>query len=416
MRIVWLKTELLHPVDRGGRIRTYQMLRALRKEHHVTYVALDDGTSAPDAIERAQEYAHEVVRLPFSQPARRSLAFGLAMARNLASPLPYSLWRYRNDAMRQYISGLTPANADVLVCDFLFPWVNMPQQVAVPTVLFQHNVEAMIWERMAANASGLKRAYLALQHRRLAAAEAAACRSANRVVAVSEEDAVRMATDYDVADVRSVPTGVDTEFFTPPDAPRSLDELVFVGAMDWLPNEDGVAFLLDEILPKIRAKHPHVRVTIVGRNPSDALRRSASALPMVTITGTVPDIRPYLHRAALFIVPLRIGGGTRLKIYEAMAAGAPVVSTTIGAEGLPLDDRTEIRLADGADAFSAAVSALLDDAPARAALAHAGATRVHRDFGWTAVAHAFADHCQIPARKPSEASSLPDQTFAHLAS
>src|SRR5206468_215570 len=133
-----------------------------------------------------------------------------------------------------------------------------------------------------------------------------------------------------------VPTGVDTEFFRPSgDIERNDHELVFTGSMDWLPNEDGIIWFCDEILPLVRHELPSVTVSIVGRTPSKPVRDLAQRHTGVAVTGSVPDVRPYMERAAAFVIPLRIGGGTRLKVYEAMGMEIPIVSTTIGAEGLP---------------------------------------------------------------------------------
>ncbi|HEX4936700.1 MAG TPA: hypothetical protein VFV33_26140, partial [Gemmatimonadaceae bacterium] len=150
MHILWLKTELLHPVDKGGKIRTYQMLRHLKAAHHVTYLTLDDGSAARDAEDRALEYCHEVVTVPFRAPAKGSPAFFAELARNAFSALPYAIARYRSPAMRDAIRRVVRERAvDLVVCDFLTPSINIPDDVGVPVLLFQHNVEAAIWERHA---------------------------------------------------------------------------------------------------------------------------------------------------------------------------------------------------------------------------------------------------------------------------
>src|SRR6202051_349356 len=171
MRILWIKTELLHPIDKGGRIRTYQMLRSLAHHHHVTYLALDDGQAAPDALARAKEYAQEVVVVPFQPAAKLSPAFFADLLRNLFSPLPYAIARYRSPQLREQIQRLGSA-ADLIVCDFLTPSLNVPD--GLPVILFQHNVEAMIWQRHAAVAQNpLRRAYMRVQWRRMLRHEAA---------------------------------------------------------------------------------------------------------------------------------------------------------------------------------------------------------------------------------------------------
>lgn len=402
MRILWLKTELLHPVDRGGRIRTYSMLRAIARRHHVTYAALDDGRSAPDALRLASEYAAEVVTFPFASPPRRSGRFLFNVLRNAATPLPFSAWRFRSQAMLQYVSAAANRRAfDVIVADFLFPTVNLPSSPALPVVLFQHNVESIIWQRLAATSTGPARAYYAMQYRRMLRYEGYQCRKADLVVAVSEEDATTIRRQYGVERVGVVPTGVDTDYFVP-GASATGRNVVFLGAMDWLPNEDAAAFLLDQILPLLRQQVPDATLTIVGRNPSDSLRRRASAEQGVTLTGTVPDVRPYLASAAAFVVPLRVGGGTRLKIFEGMAMGLPVVSTTIGAEGLPVRHGQDILIADDAPGLASSLAGVLLDRAAAGRLGADAAALVRREFSWDSAATRFLALCDsVVDRGPS---------------
>lgn len=415
MRILWLKTELLHPVDRGGRIRTYAMLRALLKDHDITYAALDDGRSAPDAASLAREYATDVVTFPHPSPTRRSVGFALQVARNLASPLPFSAWRFRSPAMRQWVESASRARRyDVIVADFLFPTVNLPDSSATPVVLFQHNVESVIWRRLAETASGPARWYYGLQHRRMLEYERAQCRALDGVIAVSDADADTMRSLYGVSDIGVVPTGVDTEYFQPsPARDAAGGDIVFLGAMDWLPNEDGAAFLLNDIMPLVRRRLPDARVTIVGRNPSAELQRRARGEPGVTVTGTVPDVRPFLENASVFVVPLRIGGGTRLKIYEGMAMELPVVSTTIGAEGLPVENGEHLLIADGATAMAEAIGDILTDPARGSRLGRQAARLVRERYSWQRSADRFATLCQDAVLRhdhqaPSPVPSLPN--------
>ena len=396
MHILWIKTELLHPVDKGGRIRTYNMLRELRREHRVTYLTLDDGHAAPDAAERALEYCDEVVRVPFEVAPRRSPRFFAELFANVFSRLPYAVARYRSDELRRRVGEICrERDVDVVVCDFLAPSVNVPGDLPCPTVLFQHNVEAMIWERHAQVATHpVKRVYMREQWRRMLRHERAECRRFDHVVAVSPQDTAVFRRDYDLSSVADVPTGVDTEFFRPSGAEaREPHGLVFTGSMDWMPNEDAIHFFVDQILPRLRARVPDVTLTVVGRNPPAGIRALADADPALRVTGSVPDVRPYIERAAAFIVPIRVGGGTRLKIFEAMAMERPVVSTTIGAEGLPVRDGVDTLLADEPQAFADAVAGLLLDPARAAAIGAAAAAAVRAEYGWDGVAQRFAQLC-----------------------
>lgn len=400
MHILWLKTEFLHPVDKGGRIRTYQMLRAIAREHRVTYLTLDDGTAAPDAESLAREYSAQAVRVPFAVAPRGSARFYGELAANLASALPYAVSRYRSARFEAELRRLVAlGDVDVVVCDFLAPAVNLPVDLSAPVVLFQHNVEAEIWRRHAeVRTSPVARRYFGMQFDRMVRFERAVCRRVDHVVAVSDADEQHFRERYGVGAVSAVATGVDTEYFAPSGAvERRPHELVFTGSMDWLPNEDGIAWFAEAILPRIRAELPATTLTVVGRNPTPGVLTLAGAGRGIDVVGRVPDVRPYVERGALFVVPLRIGGGTRLKIYEAMAMGAPVISTTVGAEGLPLRDGEHLALADDPDAFARACVALLRD-PARAASLGARAQAYVREhFDWERVATDFAATCAAVA-------------------
>jgi sugar transferase (PEP-CTERM/EpsH1 system associated) len=400
VHILWLKTELLHPVDKGGRIRTYNMLRALRRGHRVTYLTLDDGTAAPDAAERAvEEYCHELVRVPFAPPPKGTARFYADLAANVLSPLPYAVARYRSPAMRRAAeAAVARGGVDVVVCDFLAPSLNVPAGLGAPAVLFQHNVEAVIWERHARVAAHpVKKAYMREQWRRMLRHEAAECRRFDHVIAVSPQDAEVFRRDFGVRSVSDVPTGVDTDYFRPSGrAERRPHELVFTGSMDWLPNEDAILWFAAEVLPRVRARVPDATLAVVGRNPTAPVRALDGANG-VTVTGSVPDVRPYLERGAAFVVPIRIGGGTRLKIYEAMAMERAVVSTAVGAEGLPVRDGVDALIADAPEAFADAVVALLTDPARAAAVGRAAAAMVRERFGWDAVTARFAADCEAAA-------------------
>jgi polysaccharide biosynthesis protein PslH len=188
--------------------------------------------------------------------------------------------------------------------------------------------------------------------------------------------------------VRDIPTGVDTEYFAPDAAPEAPGQLVFTGAMDWYPNEDAILHFVDAILPLIRREAPDVRLTVVGRNPSPSLRAAATRAG-VHVTGTVDDVRPFMRAASVYVVPLRVGGGTRLKIFEALAMGKAVVSTSVGAEGLPLVAEQHFLAADDPAALAQSVLKLLRDRKARDRLGFAGRRLVEARYSWRGVARRF---------------------------
>jgi polysaccharide biosynthesis protein PslH len=284
---------------------------------------------------------------------------------------------------------------DLVVCDFLTPSINMPAPIGVPTVLFQHNVESMIWERHYRNETNrLKKAYFFGQWRKMLHYERKACRGFDSVVAVSEVDRDVMRGEFGVERVEAIPTGVDTDYFRPQQGAVNPHELVFTGSMDWMPNEDAILYFSEQILPRIRARIPDVSLTVVGRNPTARVKALADAGPRITVTGRVEDVRPYIDRAAAYVVPIRVGGGTRLKIYEAMAMAKPVISTTVGAEGLAVQNGEDAILADDPQAFAESVIAVLQDGDFAGRLGEKAREAVCRRFGWGKVAAAFSQICE----------------------
>jgi glycosyltransferase involved in cell wall biosynthesis len=337
-------------------------------------------------------------RVTFRAPRKGSGGFFAALARNVVSGLPYAVARYRSPAQAAAIRRLcTERDIDLVVCDFLAPSINVPSDLPVPTVLFQHNLEADIWERHAQVARHpVTRAYLREQWRRMIRFERRETRRYDLVIAVSDADRDAMIAKYGVARISAVPTGVDNDFFRPSgQVERRPREIVFTGSMDWMPNGDGIRWFVEAVWPRIRERVPDATLSVVGRNPPAALvadlREGANG---IEVTGTVPDIRPYLERAAVVVVPLRVGGGTRLKIFEAMAMERPIVSTTIGAEGLPLEPGRDIVIADAAEDFAEQTVRLLEDPTASARIAHAGAARVRAQFGWPEAAARFGRLCE----------------------
>ena len=371
------------------------MLKELKRDHHITYVTLDDGSADRDARKRAHEYCHDLVCVPHRHREKFSKGFYVELLFNLASSLPYAIKKYESFAMRSEIVKKEDS-IDVVICDFLAPAINVPQSLSCPTVLFQHNVEAMIWKRhFEVQNNRAKKTYLRDQWRKMVKFEKEMCRRFDAVIAVSAEDRDQIREEYGVKAVFEVPTGVDTEFFTP-SGKENIDphNVVFTGSMDWLPNEDAIRYYTDQIMPIVRRTLPDATLTVVGRNPYPSLLELSRRDPAIVVTGRVEDVRPYMERAAAYVVPLRIGGGTRLKIFEAMAMEKPIVSTTIGAEGLPVTDGRELRIADTPETFAASVVDLLMNREAAKQLGREAARVVRERFGWNGVAKRFAEICE----------------------
>ena len=401
MRILWLKTDLLLPLDKGGKLRTWHLMRHLAKHHEITYLAFAEPGQPQSDIDGMHEVAARVETITRSEPAKGTWPFYVDAARHVVDPLPYAVGKYRSAAFRQRLDTLlATGHFDLIVCDFLFPAVNLPKRLPCPAVIFTHNVESEIWRRHAETKTGaLSKRLYSTQYQRMLRYEGNTLARFDGVLAVSDADRDTFARIYPGAirnPVHVVPTGVDTDYFTASASEPASREIVFTGSMDWLPNEDAMLFFCRDVLPLVRDEEPGVRLSIVGRAPTPAVKQLAGDAT-VRVTGRVDDVRPYMRNAAVYIVPLRIGGGTRLKIFEAMAMGKAVVSTTIGAEGLPVTDGEHVLLADEPATFARAVVNLLRDVDHRRQLEAAARTLVVEKYDWSSVAGALERALQVIA-------------------
>jgi polysaccharide biosynthesis protein PslH len=391
MKILWVKAGGLVPPDTGGKIRSYNILRELARQHSVTFFcfyAAHDNDLHPDL----KNLFDRVVCLPLSLPAPKSRAEMVGYGIRLLSSQPYNITKYcRGEVRRGLLALLKQETYDVILCDFMVAAGVIPWDWPTPKVLFTHNVEATIWRRhyqVAANP--LWKAISWWEWRRMEAAERRYLRLADQVLTVSETDRDAFAAFVDPKKLTVIPTGVDVDYFQPIPVDETPRSLVFTGSMDWLPNEDAILYFLDAILPLIKRQYPDLSLEVVGRSPSNKLQALAAAEKSVRLTGWVEDIRPFVARGSLCIVPLRIGGGTRLKIFEAMAMSKAVVSTTIGAEGLPVRDGENILLADTPGDFALSVISLLNDSNLRQRLGTSARTLVKDNYSWAKVTEVFA--------------------------
>jgi sugar transferase (PEP-CTERM/EpsH1 system associated) len=398
MNVLWLNAGLLLPLDKGGKLRTWHLMRHLARRHDITYLCFAAAGQPRADVEGMREVAARVVTVPRTDASKGSLAFYADAARYLLNRAPYAVAKYRSRAYADALASLLREESfDLVVCDFLPPIVNLPADLPCPSVLFTHNVEAEIWRRHAETASlPLKRLLMHGQWSRMLAFERAALDRFDLVLAVSDADRATFERLYPSKGraYHVVPTGVDTEYFAPrtshvtPSHVARDKHLVFTGSMDWLPNEDGMLYFCREILPRIRQVEPDVTVSIVGRAPTPAVQRLAQERG-VEVTGRVEDVRPHIAGGSVYIVPLRIGGGTRLKIFEAMSMAKAVVSTTVGAEGLPVTPGRDIVIADEPARFAQAVVHLLRSETDRRRLEAAARQLVVDRYDWSAVSREF---------------------------
>lgn len=408
MKIIWLKSGPLHPLDTGGKIRTYNMLCALKRSHEVEFIALCPPTVPEWVKHSAAEYCHRSTWIPWREAPKHTAQFYLQLAVNFTgSRLPFAIDKYRSPEMAKVIDSRAGSRMhDLIVCDFLMPSVNCfirNRHPATPMLLFQHNVESLIWKRLTEAAEAwVKRRYFRDQWQRMLAFERDRCSRFDAVVGVSDEDCETMRREFGVDNVLgAVPTGVDSEYFAASEMPRKPCSLVFLGSMDWMANIDAMHYFVGDIWGEVRKKFPVASLTIVGRNPSAGIKAMEKPSSGVRVTGTVDDVRPFLNESAAMIVPLRVGGGTRIKIFEGMSTGIPVISTRIGAEGLPVTDGSDILLADNPHDFVARITDLFQDPDRAARMGAAGRLLVKTRFGWDGVSRMFEGYCHQACEKGS---------------
>jgi glycosyltransferase involved in cell wall biosynthesis len=356
------------PLDSGGKIRTYHLLRSASSAADIRLLAVrEPGQGTEEELElaaagvsvRAFDRAKPGPVRRWSRPKLERWFHSPGLLHGLAEELARESW-------------------DVLHLDELLRARTPPPGARVPVLQHHHKIDSVLYARTRVD-QGAHRHFDLWKLRRL---EAYAARRYPHHLVCGPGDRDVLLSRYPDLDVSVLPSGYDPDYFRPaePERPRERDLILFLGSMDYPPNVDGVLHFTREVLPAIRRERPTARLAVVGRAPAPEVRALAS--DAVEITGAVDDVRPWLARAALVVVPLRIGGGTRLKIVEALGMGCPVVSTRVGAEGLDLADGREIVLADSAAALARRSVELLAHPETAGALGSRGRARVAAEYGW----------------------------------
>jgi glycosyltransferase involved in cell wall biosynthesis len=331
--------------------------------------------------------------LVFRREAKKySPRFYMEVFVNQFSSWPYFLSRANHSQLRDAVRELVNRRRfDLLLCDFLHTAAPLREFAFSPKVVFEHNVEFLLRKRKwQTDERTFHRLVFEREWRKTQALEASVCRSFDHVITVSDDDQRILQDEFAIHHTSTIPAGVDTDFFRPARSLPKPGRLVFVGSMDWDPNEDAMVWFLREAYPIIRREMPHASLSIVGRAPSSRLCKIVSQEQGVELTGWVPDVRPALAQAEVVIVPLRVGGGTRIKIPEAMAMAKPVVTTPIGAEGLSFQNGREICIAKPEN-FAHMVLELLGDSARRASIGAVARREVAAKYSWENVAGKFEE-------------------------
>ena len=383
MKTLFLSPTVPFPLTDGGRIRVFNLLKQIAEKSDVTLLALETQPTDAEGVAQLQQLGLQVHLVP-NAPTLPRVSFR-TLVNAFLKRQPITVARYDLPVYRQKFRELVATENFDLVHYEMFHTAQFQTEVDLPSVLSQQNVDSAIWRRLCGETANpfYKFAYWTQQ---------LAFQRYERVLS-PKFDAVTCTSDIDAAvfqrhcaadTIEIIPNGVDVTHYQPDFTSEAPAHLIYIGSMDWYPNEDAVAFFADEVLPGIQDKVPDVQFSIVGGNPSARVQRLTEREGVV-VTGRVPEIKPYFAEATVFVVPLRIGSGTRLKILEALAMGKAIVSTSVGAEGLDLKDGEEIFIADEPTAFADAVTQLLTDASLRRRIGENGRARVERDYDWRSI-------------------------------
>ncbi|RKX18372.1 MAG: hypothetical protein DRP26_05325, partial [Candidatus Zixiibacteriota bacterium] len=352
MKVLFLTGEIPYPVHTGAKIRTFNLIKHLSKFNKITLLTFLYEANDLTKVEFIRDYCYDIKYVWRKKP--EGLAFYLSLIQNLFSKNPFIVDKYYYKSYQDRLNAeLVSGNYDIVHCDSVsLSWATFGVK-KVAKVLTEHNMEATIWRRYHQEENNpLKKLYIGSQSKRVFEFEKKVCQIFDAVIAVSEQDKQRIGYDYNAQNVVVVPNGVDTDYFKPSERVSKPSTLIFTGSMDWRPNQDGIYYFYKKIWPLILIKRPGTHLWIVGRKPPAKIKAMARADERIHVTGTVEDIRNYMEDAEVYIVPLRIGGGSRLKILEAWAMKKPVISTTVGAEGIDVTDGENIVLADTPEKFT----------------------------------------------------------------
>jgi glycosyltransferase involved in cell wall biosynthesis len=386
-RVLVLDEEVPWPANTGKRLRTLNLLTALAHEFHLDLL-VHQSDGAPDGEKELRRRNIRVHIADSRLPRKGGVSLPFRIAASLSVGLPYSVYSHKQAGYSKRLDALCQAQAyDLVHCEWT-PYAAYAGRFDLPVTIAAHNVEWQIWDRMTqAERRPVHRRLFQLQASLMRRFEQDVFRRFKHVTAVSAEDAAAIRA-LGCEDVEIVPNGVDVDFYAPPQtANEDARTLVFTGSMDWLANQDAIRWFINDVHPLLKQRVDY-RLYVVGRTPPAWMMDRSIVPAEVTVTGTVDDVRPYIARSAVYVVPLRVGGGSRLKILEALAMARPVVSTAVGAEGLELTPGTHLLVADEPSTFVETICRLFADAHQRRALGAAGRAHVEARYTWRQIAPA----------------------------
>ena len=388
MRVLVVDEELPFPLNSGKRIRTFNLLKHLASRHEIVFVCRQhEGTEGPHP-QPFVDMGIQTIVVPHLIRKKSGPKFYLALIANLFSKFPYSASSHYSRRLMDAIKDLmSKSTFDLVVCEWTPYAINLRGCLSVPSVVVAHNVESEIWRRsFEVESHRLKRAYIYIQWKKMEQFERHALPRFTRIIALSDQDKTIISEWLSPERISLVSNGVDVNYFCTSGLSKKPHSIVFTGALDWHPTVDSILYFLDEIWPLVLKAFPDTSFTVVGRRPMAALKERVAYSDGVILTGTVDDVRPYIDESSVYVAPLRIGSGSRLKILEALAMGKAVVSTTIGAEGLEVVPEEHLLIADNAQSFATAIGRFFQDPKLCESLGNAGRALVEKKYQWKCLA------------------------------
>ncbi len=389
MRVLFVTTKTPLPMNDGHSLRTYNLLCSVASHHEVTLLSCVKFPIEYNFRSELETICSSVKQ--FSVPENSSRMGAVTSAcLNLLESKPYVARKYDQNALRREIRGLLREQKYDLVHLDMLPLGIFLDEISVPVVLNEHNVEsALLKRRVESISSPLTGWYFAEQQKRLQLFEAGVVSRVDHVLACSDEDKAILNTMAPGQRISVVPNGVDTAFYQSSGKyAEKFHRLVFVGGMNWFPNKDAIVWFDQHVLPELIQQEPSIRLDVVGK-PDNSVKIVHE--DHIVMNGFVDDTRPYLEKAPIFVVPIRIGGGTRLKVLEAMSMGKAIVSTTVGVEGIRVEARRHVLIADTPEEFASCILELLGNSDLRARLGAAARERVRLEYHWDRIGQRLLD-------------------------
>ena len=389
MNILFITGELPYPPDSGHKKRSFHLLRGFGKKNSLFLVSFGKDKDYPRQLREVCDYI-DVVK----KPSYNKIVFFLQAFLSLFSKIPFNIHKYYSKEMTTKINTLLKKKRfDLIICNQLSQAQHILNKNCIKIYTSQNIESTIIYRYYKITKNHFKKILLYLEWFKTLQFEKKVWRNFDYTVAVSQHDKEMIQSINPTKDILVIPNGVDTQYFYPQESNNVTPNLVYTGEIGWYPNEEAVIYFVKKIYPMIKEKKSGVKFFVVGRNPSKKIIELNKKDKSIIVTGYVDDVRPYIAQSSIYIVPIRIGSGTRLKILEAMAMGKPVVSTTIGCEGLEVTPGENIILADKPEEFALNVINLIEDKNEAKKLSYAGRMLVEEKYDWKVVYSKIDELC-----------------------